>query len=94
MHLVFWLQWFLLPIVGMLFTNLPALDAQTRIKQLARGQRSFHLHHRVQVERLGGVSFGNRFIDAAFGHKADARHLTDGCRRSVQEGAPVTQVGS
>jgi hypothetical protein len=31
MHVVFWLQWFLLPIVGLLFTNLPALDAQTRL---------------------------------------------------------------
>jgi hypothetical protein len=31
MHVVFGLQWFLLPIVGLLFTNLPALDAQTRL---------------------------------------------------------------
>ena len=28
---VSWLQWFSLPIVGLLFSNLPALDAQTRL---------------------------------------------------------------
>ena len=31
MHLVSWLQWFCLPAVGFIFTNLPALDAQTRL---------------------------------------------------------------
>jgi len=31
MTLVSWLQWLCLPIVGMVFTNLPALDAQTRL---------------------------------------------------------------
>jgi hypothetical protein len=31
MHVVSWLQWLMLPIVGVIFTNLPALDAQTRL---------------------------------------------------------------
>jgi hypothetical protein len=31
MKLVSWLQWLCLPVVGMIFTNLPALDAQTRL---------------------------------------------------------------
>jgi hypothetical protein len=31
MHVVSWLQWILLPVVGVIFTNLPALDAQTRL---------------------------------------------------------------
>jgi hypothetical protein len=31
MHVVSWLQWLLLPVVGVIFTNLPALDAQTRL---------------------------------------------------------------
>ena len=31
MHIVSWLQWICLPIVGIIFTNLPALDAQTRL---------------------------------------------------------------
>ncbi len=31
MHSVSWLQWLMLPIVGFFFTNLPALDAQTRL---------------------------------------------------------------
>jgi uncharacterized protein YqcC (DUF446 family) len=31
MHIVSWLQWVLLPVVGLIFTNLPALDAQTRL---------------------------------------------------------------
>jgi len=31
MHLVAWLQWICLPVIGVLFTNLPALDAQTRL---------------------------------------------------------------
>lgn len=31
MHIVSWLQWILLPVVGLIFTNLPALDAQTRL---------------------------------------------------------------
>jgi hypothetical protein len=31
MHLVSRLQWVFLPIVGVIFTNLPALDAQTRL---------------------------------------------------------------
>jgi hypothetical protein len=31
MHIVSWIQWFLLPVVGFFFTNLPALDAQTRL---------------------------------------------------------------
>ena len=31
MHLVSWLQWICLPVIGVLFTNLPALDAQTRL---------------------------------------------------------------
>jgi hypothetical protein len=30
-HIVTWLQWVLLPVVGLLFSNLPALDAQTRL---------------------------------------------------------------
>jgi hypothetical protein len=31
MKLVSWLQWLCLPVVGIVFTNLPALDAQTRL---------------------------------------------------------------
>lgn len=31
MHLASWLQWLCLPVVGFVFTNLPALDAQTRL---------------------------------------------------------------
>jgi len=31
MRLVSWLQWLCLPVVGIIFTNLPALDAQTRL---------------------------------------------------------------
>ncbi len=31
MRLVSWLQWLCLPVVGIVFTNLPALDAQTRL---------------------------------------------------------------
>jgi len=31
MHIVSWLQWICLPVIGVLFTNLPALDAQTRL---------------------------------------------------------------
>jgi hypothetical protein len=31
MHVVSWAQWVCLPVVGMIFTNLPALDAQTRL---------------------------------------------------------------
>jgi hypothetical protein len=31
MHIVSWLQWVCLPVVGLVFTNLPALDAQTRL---------------------------------------------------------------
>jgi predicted branched-subunit amino acid permease len=31
MHIVSWLQWLCLPVVGIIFTNLPALDAQTRL---------------------------------------------------------------
>jgi hypothetical protein len=31
MHLASWLQWLCLPVVGFFFTNLPALDAQTRL---------------------------------------------------------------
>ena len=31
MRVVSWLQWFCLPVVGFIFTNLPALDAQTRL---------------------------------------------------------------
>ena len=31
MRAVSWLQWFCLPVVGIFFTNLPALDAQTRL---------------------------------------------------------------
>jgi hypothetical protein len=31
MKVVSWLQWFCLPVVGFFFTNLPALDAQTRL---------------------------------------------------------------
>jgi hypothetical protein len=31
MHIVSWLQWICLPFVGVIFTNLPALDAQTRL---------------------------------------------------------------
>ncbi|HXG40051.1 MAG TPA: hypothetical protein VNJ28_03835, partial [Candidatus Limnocylindrales bacterium] len=30
-HALSWLQWLLLPVVGLLFSNLPALDAQTRL---------------------------------------------------------------
>jgi hypothetical protein len=30
-HAISWLQWFALPLVGLLFSNLPALDAQTRL---------------------------------------------------------------
>ncbi len=30
-HAVSWLQWILLPVVGLVFSNLPALDAQTRL---------------------------------------------------------------
>jgi hypothetical protein len=41
MHVVSWLQWLMLPIVGVIFTNLPALDAQTR---LLTGR---HLEYRV-----------------------------------------------
>jgi hypothetical protein len=41
MHVVSWLQWIMLPIVGVIFTNLPALDAQTR---LLTGR---HLEYRV-----------------------------------------------
>jgi hypothetical protein len=31
MHIVSWVQWICLPVVGWIFTNLPALDAQTRL---------------------------------------------------------------
>ena len=31
MHIVSWIQWLSLPVVGVIFTNLPALDAQTRL---------------------------------------------------------------
>jgi hypothetical protein len=31
MHIVSWIQWLCLPVVGAIFTNLPALDAQTRL---------------------------------------------------------------
>jgi hypothetical protein len=31
MYIVSWLQWICLPVIGVLFTNLPALDAQTRL---------------------------------------------------------------
>ena len=31
MKIVSWLQWLALPVVGVIFTNLPALDAQTRL---------------------------------------------------------------
>jgi len=31
MRIVSWLQWLCLPVIGVLFTNLPALDAQTRL---------------------------------------------------------------
>ena len=31
MHIVSWVQWICLPVVGVIFTNLPALDAQTRL---------------------------------------------------------------
>jgi hypothetical protein len=31
MKIVSWLQWLFLPVVGVIFTNLPALDAQTRL---------------------------------------------------------------
>jgi hypothetical protein len=31
MHIVSWAQWVCLPVVGFFFTNLPALDAQTRL---------------------------------------------------------------
>jgi hypothetical protein len=31
MYVVSWVQWLLLPVVGVIFTNLPALDAQTRL---------------------------------------------------------------
>jgi uncharacterized protein YqcC (DUF446 family) len=31
MRIVSWLQWICLPVVGAVFTNLPALDAQTRL---------------------------------------------------------------
>jgi hypothetical protein len=31
MHIVSWVQWLCLPVVGVIFTNLPALDAQTRL---------------------------------------------------------------
>jgi len=31
MRVISWLQWLTLPIVGVIFTNLPALDAQTRL---------------------------------------------------------------
>lgn len=31
MHVLAWLQWLLLPVVGLIFSNLPALDAQTRL---------------------------------------------------------------
>jgi hypothetical protein len=31
MHIVSWTQWICLPVVGFFFTNLPALDAQTRL---------------------------------------------------------------
>jgi hypothetical protein len=31
MRMVSWLQWICLPVVGVIFTNLPALDAQTRL---------------------------------------------------------------
>jgi hypothetical protein len=30
-HLAAWLQWLFLPVVGLFFSNLPALDAQTRL---------------------------------------------------------------
>jgi hypothetical protein len=41
MRAVSWLQWLCLPIVGILFTNLPALDAQTRLLT------GHHLEYRV-----------------------------------------------
>ena len=31
MRAVSWLQWLFLPLAGIVFTNLPALDAQTRL---------------------------------------------------------------
>ena len=31
MRVVAWLQWLLLPVIGLIFSNLPALDAQTRL---------------------------------------------------------------
>jgi hypothetical protein len=31
MRVISWLQWLTLPIVGVIFTNLPALDAQTHL---------------------------------------------------------------
>ncbi|HEX7491828.1 MAG TPA: glycosyltransferase family 2 protein [Candidatus Limnocylindrales bacterium] len=31
MHIVSWVQWICLPVFGVIFTNLPALDAQTRL---------------------------------------------------------------
>jgi RsiW-degrading membrane proteinase PrsW (M82 family) len=31
MHIVSWVQWLCLPFLGVIFTNLPALDAQTRL---------------------------------------------------------------
>jgi hypothetical protein len=31
MRIVAWAQWICLPVVGFFFTNLPALDAQTRL---------------------------------------------------------------
>jgi hypothetical protein len=31
MYVISWLQWVCLPVVGVIFTNLPALDAQTRL---------------------------------------------------------------
>jgi hypothetical protein len=31
MRFVSWAQWLLLPMVAVIFTNLPALDAQTRL---------------------------------------------------------------
>ncbi|HEY5487397.1 MAG TPA: hypothetical protein VIK06_07110 [Candidatus Limnocylindrales bacterium] len=45
MHVVSWLQWLMLPIVGVIFTNLPALDAQTR---LLTGRRlEYHVTEKV-----------------------------------------------